>query len=57
MQIALATSGAAAQYRVGSPYTLPATSLGAVLSADTLATLRSVGGLVVPDKPIRSRCG
>ena len=50
MRIALSTSGAAAQYTVGTPYTLPATSLDAVLSADTLATLRSVGGLVLPDK-------
>jgi len=50
MRIALSTSGAAAQYTVGTPYTLPATSLNAVLSADTLATLRSVGGLVLPDK-------
>ena len=50
MRIGLSTSGAAAKYTVGSPYTLPATSLNAVLSADTLATLRSVGGLVVADK-------
>ena len=50
MRIALSTSGAAAQFRVGTPYTLPATSLGAVLSADTLATLRSVSGRVEPDK-------
>ena len=46
----LGTSGAAAQYTVGTPYTLPATSLNAVLSADTLATLRSVGGLVIAGK-------
>ena len=47
LQAALSTSGAAAQYTLGTPYTLPATTLNAVLSPDTLATMASVPGLVL----------
>jgi hypothetical protein len=50
MQIALSASGAAPDYTVGVPYTPPATTLFATLSADTLATQASVPGLVVSGK-------
>ncbi len=48
------TSGAVHGRR---PYTLPATTLSAVLSADTLATLRSVDGSSSPASRIRSTSG
>lgn len=50
MRIGLSTAGAAPEYTVGTPYTLPAVTLDATLSPDTLATLRSVPGLVIAGK-------